>query len=114
MSKCQWHACSSTSQSYQDKFCSKNCKNKFYVDKRRKELKILGIEYKGGKCKICGYNKCIASLDFHHEDPTQKEYGISSNGSTISWEKLKIELDKCILLCACCHRELHYLSVPRV
>ena len=63
---------------------------------------------------MCGYNKCVASLDFHHEDPTKKEYGISSNGSTISWEKLKIELDKCILLCANCHRELHYLSVPRV
>lgn len=110
MSKCSWHVCQLNSQSYQGKFCSKNCKNKYYVDQRRKELKKLAVEYKGGSCEKCSYNKCIAAMDFHHKDPNEKDFGISSNGSTISWEKMKLELDKCLLLCSNCHRELHYAN----
>lgn len=105
--KCLWHCCSTFSNVYQSKFCSRKCKNKFYVDKRRKELKIKAIEYKGGKCEICNYNSCIAALDFHHVDPSQKEFRIS-NGNTYNWEKIKKELDKCELLCANCHRQVHY------
>lgn len=61
--------------------------------------------YKGGKCIVCGYNKSIRALQFHHLDPTQKDFGIS--GTTKSFEKLKPELDKCVLLCANCHGEVH-------
>ncbi len=80
---------------------------KLAVSKRRKEIRKRLIEYKGGQCSICAYNKCQDSLDFHHLDPTKKDFGISSGGLTRSWEKVKRETDKCILVCANCHRELH-------
>lgn len=40
----------------------------------RKRTKIALVEYKGGKCCICGYNKCIEALEFHHLDPSQKDF----------------------------------------
>lgn len=79
--------------------------NKASVVKRRKQNKLLLIEYKGGKCEICGYNKNIAALEFHHLDPSQKEFGLT--GNTYSLERQKAEADKCILVCANCHREIH-------
>lgn len=60
----------------------------------------------GGCCQICGYDKCIAALDFHHKDD-DKEFGLSSKGRTLNFEKMKIEAQKCILVCANCHREIH-------
>jgi hypothetical protein len=77
------------------------------VSKRRKKLKILAIEYKGGSCSKCGYDKCVDALDFHHLKPEEKEFNFSSGGYTRSWDKMKKELDKCILVCANCHREIH-------
>ena len=71
----------------------------------RNEVKKKLVEYKGGKCQLCGYDKCIAALDFHHLDPEQKDFTIS--GGTKSFEHLKSEVDKCILVCANCHREIH-------
>ncbi|MFZ5982484.1 MAG: hypothetical protein ACOYS2_02865 [Patescibacteria group bacterium] len=77
------------------------------VSKRRKKIKEMAIEYKGGKCSICGYRKCIDALEFHHEDPSIKEFGLSKDGLTRSWEKVRKEVESCILVCANCHRELH-------
>jgi len=75
------------------------------VAKRRRKLKTLAIEYKGGKCQICGYKKFQGALDLHHVDGI-KEFGIADKGYTRSWEKVRAELDKCILVCANCHREI--------
>lgn len=77
------------------------------VKRRRKEIKRLSVEYKGGKCEKCGYDKCIGALEFHHIDPTKKDFGIAEKGRTMSWERTKLELDKCIMVCANCHREIH-------
>jgi 5-methylcytosine-specific restriction endonuclease McrA len=77
------------------------------VSKRRKKIKDLAIQYKGGKCQICGYSKYNGALDFHHTDPTTKKFGLSLSGLTRSWEKTKEELDKCVLVCTNCHREIH-------
>ena len=74
------------------------------VSKSRRKLKKKAVEYKGGKCVICGYNRCIGALEFHHFDGDDKEFNISH--SSFGWEKVKKELDKCILICANCHREL--------
>lgn len=71
----------------------------------RRNIKKRLIEYKGGKCQICGYNKCQEALDFHHIEPSEKDYTIS--GGTKSFETLKKEVDKCVLVCANCHREIH-------
>ena len=63
------------------------------------------IKYKGGKCEICGYNKNISALEFHHINPKEKAFTVSDTRH--SWNEAQKELDKCILLCANCHRELH-------
>ena len=70
----------------------------------------MAIEYKGGKCEKCGYSRCMEALEFHHCDPTQKDFSISSKGYTRSWDKVRSELDKCMMLCANCHREFHAQS----
>lgn len=77
------------------------------VTKRRIKLRQMACEYKGGKCNICGYKKCKRALVFHHIDPKTKSFGISARGFTRSWEKIKKELDKCIILCSNCHMEIH-------
>lgn len=75
------------------------------------------IEYKGGKCVICGYKKCVWAFDLHHVDGSKKEFGLSVRGLTRSWDKVQKEINKCILVCANCHREIHagivQLSVER-
>lgn len=87
------------------KYRCKKCQSES-VSKRRKLLKTMAVQYKGGKCCKCGYNKYPQVLEFHHRDPEKKDFGIASNGYTISWNKLKKEIDKCDILCANCHREL--------
>lgn len=77
------------------------------VQKRRDKIKELAVEYKGGKCCICGYNKYQGALEFHHLDPLEKDFGIASKGYTRSWESIKAELNKCILVCSNCHKEIH-------
>ena len=76
------------------------------VQKRREKIKLMAVEYKGGKCEKCGYDKYMGALEFHHENG-EKEFGISAKGYTRSWEKVKDELNKCILLCSNCHKEIH-------
>jgi GH18 family chitinase len=66
----------------------------------------MAIEYKGGKCLICSYNRFQGALELHHVDSKKKEFAIGDKGYTRSWEKVKAELDKCVLLCANCHREV--------
>ena len=79
-----------------------------YVKEHRKRVKEELIAYKGGKCEICGYDKCIAALDFHHINPEEKDFAISNSNIYKNIEALKQEVDKCMLVCANCHRELHY------
>lgn len=74
---------------------------------RRKLIKQKAVEYLGGKCSNCGYNKCLDALDFHHIDPSLKSFSVARDKHTMSWEKLTTELDKCVILCANCHREIH-------
>lgn len=77
------------------------------VQKNREKMARRAIEYKGGCCQVCGYNKCSRALEFHHLDPNTKEFGISKDGQTRGWTRVKKELDKCAILCANCHREVH-------
>ena len=74
--------------------------------KRKLKNKKALINMLGGKCEVCGYNKCIKALDFHHRDPKQKKFSISS-GLKYKMETLIKEAKKCILLCSNCHREEH-------
>lgn len=79
-----------------------------YVKAHRHKTKEELVKYKGGKCEICGYNKCLGALDFHHLDPSKKDFTISDSNIYKNLDKLKEEIDKCILVCANCHREIHY------
>lgn len=72
--------------------------------RRRRETKEFGIQLKGGKCQMCGYNRCNSNLTFHHLDPKKKEFGISS--TTVSKNRMIKEIEKCILVCKNCHGEI--------
>ena len=110
--KCQWHLCKNDLTGQQRKFCSDKCKSKFFVTKYRRDLKRKLVEYKGGKCEKCDYNRCVAALDFHHVDPETKDFSISHDGQSVSFERAKVEVDKCQLLCANCHREVEDDFIP--
>lgn len=74
---------------------------------RRTRIKEMAVEYKGGHCEICKYKKCLSALEFHHLEPEHKDFSISKYGHCRSWERVKKEVDKCILVCSNCHREIH-------
>ena len=85
----------------------KDSRNKNRRDWALKQKK-KAVEYKGGKCVVCDYSKCLAAMDFHHKNPLEKDgYGTGALKSHWSFEKNKKELDKCVLVCVRCHREIH-------
>lgn len=96
------------------KRCGKDCslvarriKATESVARRRREIASIVKTYLGGECVICGYDKCARALDAHHVNEDDKEFSLSSKGLTRSIEKTLIEANKCLLLCANCHREYH-------
>jgi glycerophosphoryl diester phosphodiesterase len=72
----------------------------------RKRLKEKIVKLMGGKCQCCGYNKCYRSLEIHHVDPSKKEFTVSQM-MVLNWKKTVDECQKCVLVCANCHREIH-------
>tara|TARA_R110000787_G_scaffold9510_1_gene33147 strand:- start:446 stop:994 length:549 start_codon:yes stop_codon:yes gene_type:complete len=74
---------------------------------RQRDFKQQCVDYKGGECQCCGYNNCNHALDFHHVDPKTKSFGIAKARRTKVTKKILEELDKCILVCSNCHREIH-------
>lgn len=74
---------------------------------RTRAMKQVMVKYKGGCCVKCGYTKSINALEFHHIDPSKKDFTLSKLKQNKFDDKIKNELDKCILVCANCHREIH-------
>lgn len=72
-------------------------------NKARRALKARAVEHMGGKCEDCLNVFHPVAFDFHHEG--EKDFAIS--GSRLSWDEVKAELAKCVLLCATCHRIRH-------
>jgi hypothetical protein len=70
-----------------------------------RENKRKAVEYKGGQCQRCGYSRCMAALEFHHISGG-KDFNPARLKSR-HFDKIKPELDKCILVCGNCHREIH-------
>ena len=68
------------------------------VVKRRKKLKEMAVELKGGECELCGYNRCVDTLDFHHIDPKEKEFGVCKAGLIRAWSRVVKEVAKCVLI----------------
>ena len=91
----------------------KDSRNSLYKRKIKYEKKIKSIEYKGGCCSRCGIKSShICIYDFHHTDSNEKDFNISKI-LTNNWENIKKELDKCILLCANCHRIVHQINTSK-
>ena len=76
-----------------------------YISERRRKYKAKLVELKGGKCQLCGYDKCITALEFHHKE-NNKEKQISTIYNR-GWKRILEEADKTLLACANCHREIH-------
>src|SRR6266545_501265 len=76
------------------------------VDYRRR-LKVRAVEYMGGRCYECDVSGPAAIFDFHHIDASDKRFGIGQDGIPRKWERVASELEKCVMLCANCHREVH-------
>jgi transposase-like protein len=72
----------------------------------RRKLKRILIEEAGGACALCGYARFPAALQFHHIDPSMKEFALSRKGVTRSLARAREEARKCVLLCANCHAEV--------
>jgi excisionase family DNA binding protein len=76
------------------------------VARRRRRLKQILVEDAGGRCAICGYDRHIGALQFHHRDGATKEFGVGERGLTRSLAAVRAEAAKCVLLCANCHSEV--------
>lgn len=72
---------------------------------RLKAKQTLAQEH-GGKCRVCGYDKYVGALEFHHVDPATKEFNLGGTGWMDGMEKLRKEAAKCVLVCSNCHREI--------
>jgi DNA-binding CsgD family transcriptional regulator len=83
----------------------KRCR-KDRVAQWRRDAKDDLVRAAGGRCVLCGYDKCFGALHFHHLDPRTKSFGLAMRGHTKSFEKLLAEARKCLLLCANCHAEV--------
>jgi hypothetical protein len=69
-------------------------------------VKAILVAEAGGRCGICGYDRRIGALEFHHVDPRQKRLEISRDGVTRSLEAVRLEARKCLLVCSNCHAEV--------
>jgi transposase len=76
------------------------------VVRRRRKIKRILVEEAGGRCRICGYDRCVSALEFHHLVPAEKSFSLSHRGVARSIEKARAEASKCLLLCANCHAEV--------
>lgn len=88
----------------------KSCSDAERISTFRKAMKTEAVKRKGGKCERCGYDNCLNALHFHHPDPSNKDFGLSQNGILKSWAEYWQEAQKCVLLCANCHAEIHSQS----
>lgn len=77
-----------------------------HVARRRRRLKEILVAEAGGACRLCGYNRFLGALHFHHVDPTEKRFQLAARGITRSAAVAREEARKCVLLCANCHAEV--------
>lgn len=76
------------------------------VARRRRQVKRMLVDEAGGSCRLCGYDRYIGALEFHHVEPADKRFSLSHRGVARSLAKARAEAEKCVLLCANCHAEI--------
>ncbi len=91
----------------------KRCRSEA-VARRRRKVKTILVHEAGGSCCVCGYDRNMRALHFHHLEPSLKRHEINAKGVAIALEKLRAEAQKCVLLCSNCHAEVEegMVSVP--
>jgi hypothetical protein len=84
------------------------------VSEHRRRVKQTLVAEAGGRCILCGYDRCVRALEFHHVDPATKRFGVALHGVARSLERARAEAAKCVLLCSNCHMEVEagVASVP--
>ena len=69
------------------------------------------MEEAGGCCAVCGYDRTVINLHFHHVDPATKSFSITmGRGKSIA--AYRAEALKCVLVCANCHGEIEARLIP--
>jgi transposase len=76
------------------------------VSDNRRRVKAVLVAEAGGGCAVCGYDRCVSALQFHHLDRAEKRMNLSAQGVTLALSVLRAEAAKCVLLCANCHAEV--------
>lgn len=76
------------------------------VARRRRKVKAILVAESGGSCTLCGYDRHVRALHFHHTDPREKRFQLSFGGLTRSLDTMRVEARKCVLLCSNCHAEV--------
>ncbi len=103
--KCKKHGSVSHFKRKDSSYRCGKCASEWVIDSRIRKKEGL-VKIFGGKCKICGYNKYVGALDFHHLNPKTKSFALSVKGLCYSWDSIKKEAEKCVLLCKNCHAEV--------
>ncbi len=83
----------------------KRCRSES-VTRRRRKMKEILVAAAGGRWCICGYDRHPSALAFHHVDPVRKRMPVSGGGISYSLNTLRVEANKCVLLCANCYSEV--------
>lgn len=103
--KCKHHGETDFVSEGRGHYRCKRCRVEAVVRHRRK-IKAILVEEAGGRCCVCGYDRCFGALEFHHLDPADKLHEVSRYGVTVSLEAARAEAAKCVLLCSNCHAEV--------
>lgn len=103
--KCLKHGDSKHYINHNKQYYCADCRNE-YVCKYRNKIKNKLVLIAGGCCELCGYNRCIQALEFHHFNPKDKNFGISQMNGVKNFITLLEEIKKCCLLCSNCHQEV--------
>ena len=81
------------------------------VTRRHQKIKAILVDEHGGCCAVCGYNRTVVNLHFHHVDPSTKSFPVSmARGKSLA--AFRAEASKCALVCANCHGEIEAGLIP--
>jgi len=103
--KCRHHGYVEFLLDHRGSWRCRKCRQDAVAEWRRRVKRILVAEA-GGRCQLCGYDKAIGALQFHHLDPATKRFALAQRGHTVGIQVARTEAAKCVLLCANCHVEV--------
>ncbi len=103
--ECRQHGLTEFTLEGRDHYRCKRCRSRAVINRRR-TIKEKLVAEAGGACALCGYRRWVGALQFHHVDPSRKEFNLSRRGHSRSLARSRAEARKCVLLCANCHAEV--------